>query len=282
MPNYSNGVIYKIIQRNGEGQIYIGSTCVLKNRVRQHKSSCTCETSPHHQLPVYQHIRANGGWINWEIQILEEYPCESKAELEIRERYWIEKERPSLNEKRPARAVLAGGKKEAERQWRKENADRMREYQRQYRQENADTIREYKRQWNEDHKEALRERKREYYHEHKEEIAEKGRRWREENREALRERKARYYQENKELQAQRQKEPITCECGKVIQRTELARHRRSKYHLTHTQTPTGIAEPTPGGGLGGLISGVGTNIEGKTVSSPIAVAAISAIGSAPP
>jgi hypothetical protein len=253
MPNYSNGVIYKIIQRNGEGQIYIGSTCVLNNRVRQHKDSCNRETSKDYNQPVYQHIRANGGWINWEIQILEEYPCGSKAELEIRERYWIEKDQASLNQYRPACAALAGGRKEAHRQYDIENAERLREY-----------------------------RRRRWAGENKEQAAERGRLYRQENREALRERKARYYQENKERQAQKQKEPITCDCGMVIQRMSLARHKRTKYHLTQTQTPTGALVPTPTGGLGGVASGVGTNIEGKTVSNPIAVAAISARGSAPP
>jgi len=52
--------------------------------------------------------------------------------------------------------------------------------------------------------------------------------------------------------------------------------------LPSHQTPIGAAVPTPTGGLGGVASGVGTNIEGKTVANPIATAAISANGSAPP
>ena len=280
MPDYSNAVIYKITQRDGKGEFYIGSTCDLKNRVRQHKCECTLETSRDYHRHLYEHIRANGNWINWEVQILEDFACESKEELEIRERYWIEKERPSLNENRPARAVLAGGKKEAERQWRKENADRMREYQRQYNLENADRIREYKRQWQEENADRLREKAKQWRKENADRIREKKRQYREENREAVRERKARYYQEHKEQITEKLRQPITCECGKVIQRTELARHRRTKYHLTHTPALTAV--PTPGGGLGGVTSGVGTNIEGNTEARPSAKAPTSANISAPP
>ena len=52
--------------------------------------------------------------------------------------------------------------------------------------------------------------------------------------------------------------------------------------LPSHHTPTGALVPIPGGGLGGVTSGVGTRILGSTEARPIATAAISANGSAPP
>jgi hypothetical protein len=296
MPDYSNGVIYKIIQRDGKGEFYIGSTCNLKHRTQQHKTACNLQNCDKFHYTLYEYIRANGGWINWQVEKIEDFACESKEELEIRERYWIEKERPSLNCRKPAAIALFESEREyrrhliaenpeayykRKRELREQNKEKVNAQRRQRHQENPEIYREQCRKFREGkHREANLERKRQYYHDHKEEVREKQRRWREENREAVNEGKRRYYNEHKEQINERMRQPITCECGKVIKRGNLRDHRKSKYHLTHTPALTAV--PTPTGGLGGVASGVGTNIEGKTVSSPMAVAAISARGSAPP
>ena len=81
---------------------YIGSTCDIVRRGRQHKTKCHNERSPHHQLRVYQCIRANGGWINWTVTVLEEFQCESKMEKTKKERSFIEQLQPTLNVRMPS------------------------------------------------------------------------------------------------------------------------------------------------------------------------------------
>jgi len=94
--SFANGVIYKLVN-SIDDKIYVGSTCDAHKRLTQHKSVSNKETE---QL-VYKHF--NGiGWNNVSMIIGEAYPCESKCELEMRERYWIAKLNPSLNtERRP-------------------------------------------------------------------------------------------------------------------------------------------------------------------------------------
>jgi len=81
MSNYQNGKIYKITGTNNQGKelIYIGSTVQqLNKRLTQHKSRSysskiileTCN--------------------NYQIILIENYPCNTKKELFLRERYFYE------------------------------------------------------------------------------------------------------------------------------------------------------------------------------------------------
>ena len=43
--------------------------------------------------------RANGGWRNWRMVLVELFPCEHKHEKEARLHYWVEQLKPTLNHK---------------------------------------------------------------------------------------------------------------------------------------------------------------------------------------
>lgn len=97
MPDYntSNSVIYKISCKNKEIDFtYIGSTTSFKNRKRNHKVECNDEAKT---KKLYKTIRENGGWDNWDMCILEVFPCENKNALHTREQYWIAQESKCLN-----------------------------------------------------------------------------------------------------------------------------------------------------------------------------------------
>jgi hypothetical protein len=98
MPNYKNTVIYKI---SCAGQDYVGHTMDYRRRCRQHKTSCTNETSEKYNYPLYKHIRETGGFTACEISILEEYPCNTVKEATLREKYWIEQMNAALNVRIP-------------------------------------------------------------------------------------------------------------------------------------------------------------------------------------
>jgi len=98
MVNYANGKIYRLVN-NVDEKYYIGSTCnPLHKRKNGHKRDAV--KSP--EQPVYKHLNIIG-WDNVEIILIESYPCNSKAELEARERYWIELMKPVLNKVIPTR-----------------------------------------------------------------------------------------------------------------------------------------------------------------------------------
>lgn len=106
--DYSNACIYKIVNIDNcddadNKDFYIGSCKHFKNRRYSHKSACNNIKSKEHNQNIYRYIRQNGGWNQWNMILLEEYPCNSKYELEQRERELIEEMKPNINKNIPTR-----------------------------------------------------------------------------------------------------------------------------------------------------------------------------------
>ena len=72
-------------------QIYVGSTKDLKDRKRIHKYRCNTPDDEGYNTKVYKFIRNNGGWNNWEIIVILQYPCNSRSDAIIKERELYEK-----------------------------------------------------------------------------------------------------------------------------------------------------------------------------------------------
>jgi len=140
---YEKGMIYKLCCKDANiTEIYIGSTINKHRRKAHHKSDCNNPNHTKYNLYVYQFIRENGGFDNWDLVILEEYPTENKNELVWKEREWIELLKPSLNSIRPAITT-----------------EECREYQKKYYEENTERI---------------CERTKIYYENNREKVSEKG------------------------------------------------------------------------------------------------------------
>jgi len=135
MPKYENSVIYKLCHCNDleNENIYIGSTTNFRRRKWEHKNNCINENYEKYNYNVYQFIRENGNWENWVMIPIEQYPCNSKKELEVRERYHIELLKSKLNQKIPTRC-----KKE----WTIDNKENVKEYKKQYYETNKENISE--------------------------------------------------------------------------------------------------------------------------------------------
>ena len=174
MRDYSKGLIYKICCLDPKiKDVYVGSTTKLVKRRCQHKNACNNENCKNHNLSVYQFIRANGGWENWEVVQIEKYSCETKAELETRERYHLETLGATLNCKVPTRT-----KKE----YYKDNFEAISERHKQYNLKNP----EYQKQ---------------------------------------------YRQDNREVLLEKRSKKINCECGTVVCKNYILRHRRTQKHI---------------------------------------------------
>ena len=100
MSDYSKSVIYKF-HKVDLPEIYIGSTNDEIKREQDHNSVCNNENRKGYNLKVYEFIRANGGYDNWKFEVIEEYPCENRTELRIREQYYYDLLNPELNTNRP-------------------------------------------------------------------------------------------------------------------------------------------------------------------------------------
>ena len=86
MADYSKGKIYKIFNTIDD-DIYVGSTVeTLQKRFTRHKCCSTKQKTRHFR--IYQKMN-DIGFDNFCIQLLEEYPCRDKTELNAREGHWI-------------------------------------------------------------------------------------------------------------------------------------------------------------------------------------------------
>jgi hypothetical protein len=96
--DYSKGLIYKIVCKDTTiKERYVGSTTDIIRRRQSHKSDCNNINTSRYNYKVYQFIRENGGWKNWELVLIEYYPCETELELGRREDYWKQELKSSLN-----------------------------------------------------------------------------------------------------------------------------------------------------------------------------------------
>lgn len=96
--DFSKTIIYHFVCKDATiTNSYVGSTTNFTNRKRQHKHSCIKENNAHHNQKKYQMMRDNGGWDNWEMVPLEEFPCENNIQARIREQYWMNQLNPTMN-----------------------------------------------------------------------------------------------------------------------------------------------------------------------------------------
>ncbi len=90
---YAEGKIYKLTCRGEPRILYCGSTCAtLNTRLQGHRNSAAHEP----QSPLYRFM-ADMGAEEFEISLIEHYPCRSRRELEAKEYDWIRELRPALN-----------------------------------------------------------------------------------------------------------------------------------------------------------------------------------------
>jgi hypothetical protein len=154
MPDYSKGKIYTIRCRTDDKLIYVGSTIQpLHKRFSGHKiDSKKTERYPNHKL--YNKIT---NWDDWYIELYENYPCNSKEEL-------CQQEGEIIRLIGTLNRCIAGRK---QREYQKENADKIKEYQKEYQKEykedNKEKIKVYKKQYCIENADKIREQKKEYY-----------------------------------------------------------------------------------------------------------------------
>ena len=93
MPDYSKCQIYKITCNDPSiTECYIGFTTNFKERMKSHKTAVR-----HSSKLKYAFINIWGGWNNWTMKVIEDYPCRTLQEAEARETYYINIYKPSLN-----------------------------------------------------------------------------------------------------------------------------------------------------------------------------------------
>ena len=162
--DYQNSKIYKIINDALPELVYYGSTVnTLSKRFGQHKKkSNICSSKQLFDCDVKP-----------QIFLVESFPCNSKIELNARERWHIENN-VCINKQIPNRT-----KKE----WCENNKGKINEYVKQYKIDN---------------KEEIKLQRAKHYQDNKERISAKSKEHRLDNKERIKIQKAKHYQDNKE------------------------------------------------------------------------------------
>lgn len=163
MPNYQRGQIYIITSPDVQA-VYIGSTCEnLNNRLSKHVRDYKLYTKGKcHYVSSYDIVSKP----YYKITLIENYPCNSKKKLFIRETEWINKFGDVCVNKRTSYT----DKKLYDRQYQKGN--KRREYMKNYRashkyklyiDNNRDKINGYNKNYRDKNKNKLNEKSRQYY-----------------------------------------------------------------------------------------------------------------------
>jgi hypothetical protein len=118
--DYSKTIIYKIVCKDLKVKdIYVGHTTDFTNRKYEHQRSCNNENRKSYNYQVYKFIRENGGWDNWEMILVEKYPCKDNFEARSPVRYWYETLKATLNARFPERK---------QKEWININQQKVKEY----------------------------------------------------------------------------------------------------------------------------------------------------------
>ena len=216
---YNNSKIYKIepICEYEEGEIYIGSTCekYLSNRMAGHRANYKrwLNGTEKTKCKAYD-LFDKYGIDNCQILLLEMINVKSKEELLAKESYYI-RNLKCVNITIPDRTP--------------------KEWHHDYYQKNKENFSNIQKEYYKQNKETIDKRNKEYYEKHKEKLIEYYKQYRIDNLQQKIEYDKKYREENKEKIQARKKEKITCDCGHVINRDELSRHKKSKKHLKYLE-----------------------------------------------
>ena len=190
--------IYKICCDDID-EFYIGSTQSVRHRKSRHKGVCNIETRKGHNAKNYQTIRANGGWDNWRMVVIEEMPNTTKIGARIREEFYRVELKATLNTRSAYNHLTP------------------QEYKKKYDQAHSEEKKEYNKEYNVTHK----EERAEYYQKNKEYIDERQKKYRATHIEKVKE-----YQ--KEYRATHNKEYRATHC-------EEMNKKQREYRATHRE-----------------------------------------------
>ena len=95
--NYDNTYFYRIVCKDlSITDFYIGHTTDFRRRKTQHKTSCNNKNGRSYKIEFYQFIRANNGWDNWDMILIEQIQCDDGLDARKKERCFVESMHASL------------------------------------------------------------------------------------------------------------------------------------------------------------------------------------------
>lgn len=158
LSRYENGKIYSIRSHQTD-KYYIGSSCNdLCKRLFVHRSKYKKYLNDKcHYVSSYEIIKYDDHYI----EVIEDYPCKSKRELEKREGELQRQYKNDIVNNRNAHRT-SEQREEYYKQYDKANKEKKLEYQKQYNEANKEKISEYQKQYKAKNKEKVSEKQKIY------------------------------------------------------------------------------------------------------------------------
>lgn len=200
---YQRAKIYKIVS-NTTDDVYYGSTCSpLSQRLSEHRKKYKQFINKKYAyITSFKIIETN----DYEIVLVEDFPCERKEQILARERHYIENN-DCINKNIPTRT-----KKE----YYEQNKDKANENMTVYRKENANKINEQRKLFRDQNKDKIAEQNKAYY---------------DKNQEKLLQQKRNYSNNNKDKLYQK----FDCECGGKYTHQQRSKHYKTIRHIEFIQ-----------------------------------------------
>ena len=100
--DYSNTIIYKITCKDiNVTDVYVGHTTNFIQRKHAHKQSCINDKLSNYKCKLYEVIRNNGGWNNWNMEIINFFNCKDHFEARQKEQEYFVSLNATLNSIEP-------------------------------------------------------------------------------------------------------------------------------------------------------------------------------------
>ena len=230
----NNYVMYKICPKNKDlNYCYIGHAKDFNARKSQHKTPCMDATHNKAHFKLYEVIRQNGGWNEWEMVEIEQLNGKTKLEARIREQELIKQHNANLNMLNAfiTEDERASTKKAITEKYREENKEFLKEQTKQYKQNHKEIIAEQMKKYRAENKEKLTAQKKEYYEKNKERMDRIKKEWREENKEIQKEKrkmKTAKLKEEKLAQMALLEKPDTEE--EKLKKEQMNKEKRAQYN----------------------------------------------------
>ena len=208
--DYNKCVIYKIQHKELDELLYVGSTTHFGNRKVQHKRSCYNSNGKSYNSKLYSTIRDNGGWDEFNMVIVKEFPCENKRQAEAEEDRIMRQMRSSLN-------TIRSYQTPEERQERHSITNKV------LYQNNIEKHKEIGKKYYENNRDKILERTKEHYQQNREKIIDYNKEYREQNKNKIKERDNAKYE---------------CPCGGKYTRGNKAIHLKTLKHQTFINQQT--------------------------------------------
>tara|TARA_R110000772_G_scaffold60274_1_gene135982 strand:- start:110 stop:760 length:651 start_codon:yes stop_codon:yes gene_type:complete len=215
MPDYSLGKIYMVypkVDDVDEGDVYYGSTTVtLARRMARHRSSNNCSSKI---------LFDKYGVENCFIELVEEYPCDTKEQLNKKEGEYIRNHK-CINK------YIAG---RTPKEWLDDNINKMKEYHKEYYTENIDKLKEYKKQYRTENVDKLKETQKKYRTENVDKLKETRKKYCTENRDNILEYHKQYYDKTKDKISELNKQKASCPiCNKELSKGSIPYHIKTQH-----------------------------------------------------